>query len=127
MKARIYTIALLSVIAILVNAQPFSGKPIENAPIQSQQIMTTGTKYNGTVYEPFNNTTPSEQSVVGASYSPAKAPDGRRKIGNFDDVPEVGEQENTYPIGDAMLPLLLMAVVFCGAIYFRRKRAAQKS
>ena len=29
------------------------------------------------------------------------------------------------PIGDAMLPLMLMAVAFGGAIAFRRKRAAE--
>ncbi len=123
MKTRNNIIILLCIVTMTVYAQPFSGKPIETTPIQSQQIMSTGANYNGTVYEPFDNTTPSEQSVVGASYSPAKAPDGRRFF------PKPGEegQSEAYPIGDAMLPLLLMAVVFCGVIYLRRKRAAQKS
>ena len=123
MKTRIYIIILFCIATMTAFAQTFSAKPIENTPIQSQQIMSTGANYNGTVYEPFDNTTPSEQSVVGASYSPAKAPDGRRFF------PKPGEegQSEAYPIGDAMLPLLMMAVVFCGAIFFRRKRAAQKS
>ena len=122
MKTRNNIIILFCIATMTAYAQPFSGKPIETTPIQSQQIMTTGANYNGTVYEPFDNTTPSEQSVVGASYSPSKAPDGRRFF------PKPGEtgQSDEYPIGDAMLPLLLMAVVFCGAIYFRKKRAAQK-
>lgn len=57
-------------------------------------------------------------------YSPSKV--GPRK--SFEDPTDPGiTDDNSSPIGDAVLPLLLMAVVFCGAIYFRRKRAAQKS
>ena len=124
MKARIYTIALLSVVAILVNAQPFSSKPVTTDPIQSQQIMAPGTNYSGMVYEPFSNTTPSEQSAVGASYSPAKAPgSGPRK--GFDTPDEPG-QSDEFPVGDALLPLLLMAVAFCGVVYLRRRKSTAK-
>ena len=124
MKTRIYIFALLSAVTIVVNAQSFSQRP-ETAPIQSQQIMNTGATYNGTVYEPFSATTPSEQSAVGASYSPAKAPGtGPRK--GFDTPGEMN-QSDEYPIGDALVPLLLMAIAFCGVIYIRRKRAVQKS
>lgn len=124
MKTRIYIIILFCIATMTAFAQTFSAKPIENTPIQSQQIMSTGANYNGTVYEPFSNTTPSEytEGGSGASYSPAKAP-GYRK--DFVTPGDYGEGPS--PIGDAMLPLLMMAVVFCGAIYFRRKRAAQKS
>jgi len=123
MKTRIYIIALLSAVTIIVNAQPFSQRQ-ETTPVQSQQILNTGGTYNGTVYEPFSATTPSEQSAVGASYSPAKAPGtGPRK--GFETPDDYGQGPS--PIGDAVLPLMLMAVAFCGVIYFRRKRAAQKS
>ena len=125
MKTRVYIIALLSVVAVLVNAQTFSSqRPANTDPIQSQQIMTTGGTYSGTVYEPFSNTTPSEQSAVGASYSPAKTPgSGPRK--GFDTPDEPGQSEE-YPIGDALLPLLLMAVAFCGVVSLRRRKAAAK-
>ena len=125
MKTRIYIIILFCIATMTAFAQTFSAKPIENTPIQSQQIMTTGTNYNGTVYEPFTTSAPSEYTEGGSteSYNPAHAA-GRRK--GFDIGGETG-QANEYPIGDAILPLLLMAVVFCGAIYFRRRRAAQKS
>lgn len=125
MKTRNNIIILFCIATMTVYAQPFSGKPIETTPIQSQQIMTTGTNYNGTVYEPFTTSAPSEYTAGGSteSYNPARAA-GRRK--GFDIGGETG-QANEYPIGDAILPLLLMAVVFSGAIYFRRKRAAQKS
>ena len=34
--------------------------------------------------------------------------------------PEITDGDN--PIGDAMLPMLLMALAFCGVVYYRRKR-----
>ena len=124
MKTRIYIIILFCLATMTALAQTFSSKPIENTPIQSQQIMTTGANYNGTVYEPFTTSAPSEytEGENAASYSPSKAP-GYRK--GFDIGGDAGQGPS--PIGDAMLPLLLMAVVFCGVIYLRRKRAAIKS
>ena len=39
--------------------------------------------------------------------------------------PSEDEQDNTpTPLGDAVLPLMLCAAVFCGFIAFRRKRSA---
>ena len=58
------------------------------------------------------------------NYSPAKAPGGPKK-----DFGKPGEefQSEGFPIGDAVLPMLLCAAVFCGVIAFRRKRSALKS
>ena len=52
------------------------------------------------------------------SYSPAKGP--RKGFGKPDDP---GEQSDEFPIGDAVLPLLLMSMAFAGVIYFRKRRA----
>ncbi len=122
MKTRFQIVVLLAFVCLGLNAQPFSA-PAENNAIQSQQIMTTGSNYNGTVYAPFDNTVPSEQSTVGASYSPAKAP-GPRREGAFDGSPEVKEQDESYPLGDGVLPMLIMAFAFGGAVYLRRRREA---
>lgn len=122
MRTKLYIIAILSVAAMAVNAQTFQPATIDNSAIQSQKIMQTGTNYSGQVYEPFSSVTPSEQSAVGAASAPQSNAPGRRKIGNFDDVPEGGEQENSYPIGDALLPLLLMAAAFAGWSYLRRRK-----
>ena len=119
MKTRIYIITLLSVIAVAVNAQTFQPATIDNNVFQSHQILQTGSNYTGQVYEPFSSTTPSEQSAVGASSSPAKVT-GPRKA--FDTGGESGRSEES-PIGDAMLPLMTFALLACGVIYFRRKRA----
>ena len=117
MRTKIYIIALLSVVAVVVNAQTFQPATIDNSAIQSQQIMMTGNTYNGTVYEPFSNVAPSEYNSSSETYSPAKAP-GRRNslIGGPEDPP------GPSPIGDALLPLLLMAVAFAGWSYLRRRK-----
>ena len=55
------------------------------------------------------------------SYSPAKAPSGPRR--GFIDPSNPGNQSNESPIGDAVLPLSLMALAFAGVIYFRKRHA----
>jgi len=55
------------------------------------------------------------------SYSPAKAPNGPRR--GYDNTAEPGDAEEGSPIGDAVLPLMLMAMVFTGVIYFRKRHA----
>ena len=119
MKNVIYIIALLSVVTISVQAQTMTPAWTDNNPIQSHQMMSGGTMYNGTVYEPFDNTVPSEQTEVGASYSPAKKPGSGVRTG-FDIGGDSGQGPS--PIGDAMWPLMAFAFLFCGVIVLRRKR-----
>ena len=88
--------------------------------IQSQQIMTTGATYNGTVYEPFNNTTPAEYNPVATA--PSNAPSGPRRNNGFDTGGESG-QSGEFPLGDAVLPLLAFALMLCGYVAIRRRRA----
>ena len=51
------------------------------------------------------------------TYSPAKS----RPRKGFDVGGESGRSDE-YPIGDAVLPMLLMAVFFAGIVYYRRKK-----
>lgn len=122
MKTRLYIFALLIVACggMGMNAQTFA-EPADNNAIQSHQIMPSGTNYEGTVYAPFDNTVPSEQSTVGNSYSPAKAPGGPRRT--LINGPETGQGPS--PLGDGVLPLILMALAFGGLIYLRRKKGAR--
>ena len=64
----------------------------------------------------------SAASEATTTYSPAKAPNGPRR--SLETPGEVGQGES--PIGDAVLPLSLMAVAFCGVIYYRRKKALSR-
>ena len=120
MKTRHYIIAIMSVVTLTANAQTYTPASPNDGVIQSQQIMNSGAVYDGTVYEPFSNTAPSEQSAVGASYSPAKAPSGPRK--EFGKPGETG-LSNESPVGDAVVPLMVMAVAMAGVVYLRRRRA----
>lgn len=67
-----------------------------------------------------------------SSYSPAKAPGGPRKVegvgggegGSGHSNPGTGDPGS--PIGDALIPLMGMAVAFCGVVYYRRKKALSR-
>ena len=122
-KVKVLIVVILSVVTSVATAQNFGTVSAEQTAIQSQQIMNGGA-YNGTVYEPFGSTTPSEQSTVGSSQNgPAYSPGGPNR---FPKPGETGQSEES-PIGDAMWPMLICAAVFCGVIALRRKRSAEKA
>ncbi len=119
MRTKLIIIALLSAITISASTQQYSPASVTDPAIQSQQIMS-GSAYNGTVYEPFSNSVPSEQSAVGSSYTPTSRP--RRSKENPGD-PGITDDDAS-PIGDATLPLMLCALAFGGVVAFRRRREA---
>ena len=102
------------------NQKHARGVAMQGAAIQSQQMMSGGV-YKGTVYEPFDNTTPSEQSEVGAS-SPAKA-SGPRRTPLTPGDPGQGPS----PVGEPWI-MALFAILFAGFIAIRQyKRKMNKS
>ena len=116
---RLITYFLLLVGFAYAYAQNFGARTYPTQQdFQSHQIMSSGANYGGTVYKPFDNTTPSEQSEVGASYSPNKAPGGPRRdkvLGP--DTPPADES----PVSEPWI-LLAFAAVFAAGIAFRRKK-----
>jgi len=78
----------------------------------------TGSAYAPQVMEVGATTVPTIATTT-ESYSPNKAPSGPRK--GFDIGGDAGQGPS--PIGDAVLPLLLMSLAFAGVIYFRKRRA----
>ena len=95
---------------------------------QQQEWKSTSTMQGtGSSYAPqvsaVGATTVGEMATTTESYSSANAP-GPRKA--FDTGGETGKSTES-PIGDAVLPMLLCAAVFCGVIMLRRKRSALKS
>ena len=120
MRTKLIIIALLSAITITATAQQYSPASVTDPAIQSQQIMS-GSAYNGTVYEPFSNSVPSEQSTIGSSYTPTSKP--RR---SKEDPTDPGiTDDDASPLGDGMWPLMLCAVIFGGVVALRRKRSAE--
>lgn len=98
---------------------------------QQEWQSTSAMKTSGSNYTPQVNAIGAESAQPMAttttteSYSPANGP--RRAKSDYGDLFDYGAdsgQSEQSPIGDAMLPLMLMAVVFGGVIAFRRKREA---
>ena len=133
MRTKIYIIALLSVLPVAVSAQTYGttykpAKPAQREAedvIQSQQIMMAGNTYNGTVYEPFSTAAPSDYSEVSTTSTTEESgrPGHIRK--GFINPSDPGEQSEEFPIGEPWI-MAVMAVVFGGVIYLRRRRAAVK-
>ena len=89
--------------------------------VVNQPSVTTTPRYSSPIYEPFTNSVPSDQTEVGAEQSGAHKGHIRRGF----DTPDDPNQSNESPIGDAVLPLLALALAFGAVTYFRRKRIAK--
>jgi len=113
-------IVILSAVVLAGTAQNHTTSQVNDPAFESQQIMQSGSNYGGQVYEPFDNTTPSEQNSVVGEQGNGSKPKGHVRKG-FDTGGDYGKGPS--PIGDAVLPLLLCAVAFSFVIARRRKRA----
>ena len=82
---------------------------------QSQQIMTSGTKYDGVIYTPFTSTPPSESNSTGGE-STSGRPHGhvRTFIGGPD-------QTGPSPVGEPWI-LALFAAAFAGLIALKKRK-----
>lgn len=112
-------VALLALPATAQNfgtpAAAVGEQKVPNAAFQSTSAMTgSGSQYSA-------NPTLNESGTAtyeGASYSPAAAPAAAPAKGPRKDWTIEGD-----PIGDAVLPLMLMAGAFAGVVYLRRRKA----
>ena len=89
----------------------------------TQEFQSTSTMLGSGSSLSSQVTTPGATSVEStasttSNNSPAKAPGGPRKIG-----PTHGG-DNPNPIGDAVLPLLLIALMYIGVTYLRKRKSA---
>lgn len=95
-------------------AVTYNPSGVAQQTMQSQQVMQTGGAYNGTVYEPFSNATPSEAS------NPSKAPSGPRREQSSRNPGEVDPDaaSNQSPIGEPWV-MVLFAMAFAGVVAIR--------
>ena len=121
MKTRVNIIAILSIVAIMANAQVITTSQTFGEPIQTQQLVSPVTSYEGELYEPFDNTAPSERTAVGAQYASSKG-SGIKK--GFDTGADAG-QSDEFPIGDGVWAMLFCALAFAGVIALRRRVAKE--
>ena len=82
----------------------------------SDRAVMNSTRYSSPIYEPFSNTTPSEQTEIGSGQS---KPNGHIRKG-FDVGGDAGQGPS--PIGDAVVPMVVLALAFGGVIYLRRRK-----
>ena len=116
-KKRIVMILMaVALIALPTMAQQQEWKSTSTMPgvssTFSPNVQEVGAKY-----------VPSMATTTTDTYTPATTPGGPRR--GFDTGAESGQSTES-PIGDAVLPMLLCAAVFCGVIALRRKRSAYK-
>lgn len=126
MKTRIYIIIICLVATVNANAQVATSRYASYDQVDvvvNQPGVTATPRYSSPIYEPFSNTTPSERSEGLVKHRP-------RRAGEADNDPwghneDAGEKDPNSPIGDALLPLLALALAFSAVTYFRRKRLAK--
>ncbi len=117
-------IIICLVATVSVNAQMATSRYAygQTDAIVSPQSATTTPRYSSPIYEPFTNSVPSDQTEVGAEQSGAHKGHIRRGFINPSDP---GDPSHDSPIGDALLPLLALALAFGAVTYLRRKRIAK--
>lgn len=124
-KLVLLMILAAALMALPALAQTFGSQPADqpNASFQSTSTMTgSGSSYSA------NPTLNSDGTAAysNASYSSSQNSGPRRAKHSTDSPGEVDttvDKENS-PLGDTLLPLLLMSLAFCGYLYLRRKRSA---
>ena len=86
--------------------------------MHSQQIMSTGSAYNGTIYAPFDDTAPSQYTE--GAMTPAQQPSSgpRRSKITGPDTPPADE----FPVGEPWI-MALFALLFAIAVPLRRRKA----
>ena len=113
----------LSMATLAVYAQPFTPTQTPQVAMQSQQIMQNGQNHDGTIYAPFDNTMPSEQSS-----GPNKKGGVRKSDGddwNPDDFilgPDANQGKES-PVGEPWV-LAAFALLFAGVVWLRGRKKA---
>ena len=124
MKTRIYIIIICSFVTMSAYADMTqynkSFGQTDYDEMTSDRAVMNSTRYSSPIYEPFSNTTPSEQSEIGSGQS---KPNGHiRKSGEWADTPEGGEQDEGSPIGDAVVPMVVLLGAYCAYRLVRRRK-----
>ena len=121
-KRFLLMILAAALMALPALAQTFGTQQAEqpNAAFQSTSTMSgSGSSYSAN--PTLNND--GTATYDGATYSSSQNKGPRRAKMDGED-PITPDPSSKIPVGDALLPLLLMSLAFCGYIYLRRKRSA---
>jgi len=111
---KILFVWLAALVALPIMAQSFVDKDQPTATFQSTSVMQT----SGSVYA----SQPAINEDGTAVYNAAEGSQSQLPGGGPRKVAPVTPTGVSTPIGDAVLPLMLMAVAFTMFVYFRRKQ-----
>ena len=129
MKRIIMILMAAALIALPAMAQSFGSKrSVENDQQAAPNFTTT---------QPFRSTSAMQTSGSVYSATPVLNENGIATYGNETGIsgfsakdfghirrdPGTEEEFIEQPLGDAVLPLMIMALAFCGVVYLRRKKA----
>jgi hypothetical protein len=135
MKALRYILSLIAILSVVSVAAATFGKPYQPQGHGVQyassytQMPTLPMSSTGSAMMQSGSALPMAAvsgTTTADDYIPAQSSRPRRVEGSGTEDEEPDEQEEPFPLGDAMLPMILCAAVFCGAIAIRRKRSAIK-
>jgi hypothetical protein len=137
MKALRYILSLITILSVVSVAAATFGKPYQPQGHGVQyassytQMPTLPMSSTGSAMMKSGSALPMAAvsgTTTSDDYTPARSSRPRRVEGSGtedgDADPDAPGEPN--PLGDAILPMLLCAAVFCGAIAIRRKRSAIK-
>ena len=137
MKALRYILSLITILSVVSVAAATFGKPYQPQGHGAQyassytQMPTLPMSSTGSAMMKSGSALPMA-AVSGTTTADDNAParsSRPRRVGEdegFEGGDEPDVPANPFPLGDAMLPMILCAAVFCGAVAIRRKRSTIK-
>ena len=126
MKKRIMIWIMVAVVALPAMAQTF-GEQQMTVGFQSTSVMTgSGSAYSASPVLNSDGTASLNSASSGPRRAKMDGPDVPGVPGS-PSTPGAGKEENQFPLGDAAVPMLLMAFVFTGITYIRRKQPMANS
>ena len=125
MKALRYLLIVVAMISVLsVRAQRYAQAP------QAQMYSTSTMISSGSTLPSAATTGAILTGSTPGTYEQAYRPGGPRRVGEdegFEDENEPDAPANPFPIGDGMIPLLLLAGAYLGVrVFLKRKRALNR-
>ena len=121
MKKIMMIIMAVALVALPTMAQKFKEHDQKSVQFQSTSTMApVNSQYSA---QPMLN---EDGTAYNPSATPAKTGGGPRKSGSLPSTPNTESAQDNTPVGDAVLPLMLMALAFCGVIYLRRRKALSR-
>ena len=124
MKNILNIIIICLVATVSVNAQMATSRYASYDQVDAvvnQPGVTATPRYSSPIYEPFSNSVPSDQTEVGSNQSSGGHKGGVRRSFEGNDDPGYTD-DNSSPIGDSVLPLMLCVLAFTGGIALRKRR-----